>query len=118
MALLIKKQIEKDFDLLRDVVELYVLERIEYLCRKNKWTYQGSFSYNVYSDGLNGREEVGAKEIHDLIQWYEDMFGRFNFYVCVEGEWSEGETTLLQITKPDFKYANKRRNKYIKQLNR
>lgn len=93
-------QLENKFISLADQAERYVLKRIQVICKHYKWTYQGSFGYNIYTDGLNGDQEVFDTEIDRLIKWYGKRFGNLGLYVCVEGEFIECETALLKIGKP------------------
>lgn len=100
-----QRTIEKDFNALADRARFWVLKEIARLCKKEKLTFSHVFKYQLYKTGHEPAHTMDPNHIDEhqiwgMIHWYEDFFGLIDLCLCVNGEWQEGQTPLIQFKKP------------------
>jgi hypothetical protein len=95
----IKDKWEKKKEALNDEAIIFIYKEIEKLCAKNKWTFKTVYGCTILDEEEN---EIYDTELHKLVFWYEDYFCGFPFIVNINGEWIEGQTPLIQFSKPEY----------------
>jgi hypothetical protein len=77
--------------------EQLVIKAIEKILLKKHWNFSSvGFDIETTCDG----ETVYDPKIEELLNWYQDNFGRFGFYYFENGKWIEGQTPLIKFSKP------------------
>lgn len=95
-----KELAEKRMNNLCDEVELHVCAEIARIAKRNNWSFKTVYGCQVRKGDMNTGEELYETELHKLVYWFEDNFRGFGLYVFTNGEWIEGQTPLIQFSKP------------------
>lgn len=83
--------------------EIIVCKKIQRYCKRYKRTVKTVYGVTVLDK--NGKQ-IDSDKRTPPEQWifdFEDDFGPFGLYMCINGKWVEGQTPLIIFGKPKLK---------------